>query len=163
MNYDYLHETEEIVLKPAQPQSSRTLWTLLEEQGFTLFEDLFAFNRPKRDVLPWQSDEIASVDIYLQDEPVYDPKGHWDKLVLQYLLATQPRSGISVFVERTSQIAEKLGLTMTYRGKAITTRELEECLNSAADELSSAVGEPGGEYMAILIESTYPRTAINRM
>lgn len=157
-DYDYLHEAEDVVLRSENDRPCGALWKLLRAQGFTLHEDVFSFDRPTNPPLPiWQSDAFVEVDICNNETELHDPEDKWNKILLTYLLATQPRSGIPVFSRKASDISASLALPMTLRGKVVGAEELEECLNRFADELAVQVGEPGSEDVAIVIRSTYPR------
>jgi hypothetical protein len=158
MDFDYLHEVEDVILQSETKRPCAPLWKLLKAQGFTLYEDVFSLDRPKKPKFPiWQSEAFVDVEILNDETEVYDPEDEWNRVVLKYLLATQPRAGIPVFVKEASGISTHLGLPMMFRGKFVTVEELEKQLNTNADELTAQLGEPGSEDVAIVIESTYPR------
>lgn len=100
---------------------------------------------------------LVAVYIFNDEVEVYEPEVQWNKLVLKYLLATQPRAGILLFSTHVTEISKRLNIPMTFRGKLVTHEELERSLNSIADELTAEIGEPGSQDVAIVIESTYPR------
>ena len=157
MDFEYLHEVEDVILQSETKRPCAPLWNLLKAQGFTLYEDVFSLGRPKKPKFPiWQSEAFVDVEI-LNDETEYEPEDEWNKVVLKYLLATQPRAGITVFVKQASEISAHLGLPMMFRGKFVTVEELEKHLNTHADELTAQLGEPGSGDVAIVIESSYPR------
>lgn len=161
MDYGFLHEAEDVVLRSENERSCAALWNLLQTQGFTLHGDVFSFDRPTKPPLPiWQSETFVEVDILNNETEVYDPEDKWNKIVLKYLLATQPRSSILVFSRKVTEVSASLALPMTMRGKVVGAEELEECLNRFADELAVQVGEPGSEDVAIVIQSTYPRRKV---
>lgn len=158
MEFDYLHEVEDVVLTSYAKRPCAALWNLFSEQGFTLYEDVFSLDRPRKPKLPlWQSEAFVDVDIFSDENPIYEPDEEWNKVVLKYLLATQPRSGIAIFSKHASEISARLDIPMTFKGKVVTSEELEKQLNNFADELTAQVGEPGSEDVAIVIQSTYPR------
>lgn len=158
MDYDFLHEAEDVVLQAEQERPCEELWTLFLEQGFTLYDDVFGLAHPKKPKLPlWQSEEFVSVSIYNGDREIYDSDDRWTKVVLSYMLATQPRSGIEVFAKHVAIIAERLKIPPTYRGQTINEDELKRLLHHCADELTEHLSEPGSKEVSIFIHSTYPR------
>jgi hypothetical protein len=158
MDFDYLHEAEDVVLQSDTYRPCTPLWTMFTERGFTLYQDVFALDRPKKPRIPvWQSETIVSVHVFSDDKEIYEPEDQWNRVVLTYLLATQPRIGIPVFARQASEISAHLGLPMMFRGKIVALEELEKHLNRFADELTARLGEPGSEDVAILIQLTYPR------
>jgi len=158
MEFDYLHEVEDVVLHAENKRPCAELWKMFKAQGFTLYEDVFSLDRPKKPKSPiWQSETFVDVDVFNDKTPVYEPEEEWNKVVLKYLLATQPRAGIAVFARQASEISAHLGLPMMLRGNLVTREGLEKQLNTFADELTVQLGEPGSEDVAIVIQSTYPR------
>jgi hypothetical protein len=158
MDFEYLHEVEDVLLTSNTKRSCAVLWTLFREQGFTLYEDVFSLDRPKKPKLPlWQSEAFVDVDIFNDETPIYEPEKEWNRIVLKYLLATQPRFGIAVFSKNAAEISARLSIPMIFRGKLVIRDELEKHLNIIADELTAQLGEPGSEDVAIVIQSTYPR------
>ena len=110
MDYDYLHEVEEVILLSDTKRPCDTLWSLFESQGFTLHDDVFSFDRPMTPPpSPWQAITLIAVHIFDDEIEIYDSDGQWNKVVLKYLLATQPRSGIATFSKQASSISVNLG------------------------------------------------------
>jgi len=158
MEFDYLHESEELVLRTQAKQPCALLWQVLAEQGFTLHEDVFSLDRPKKPPIPvWQTDSFVSVDILDDGTEVFEREDQWNKVVLKYLLASQPRSGIPIFVRAAFALSNCLSIPVLFKGNLITMNDLERRLTEFADELRDRLGEPGTESVAIFIESTYPR------
>ena len=156
MDYNWLHEAEEVSLVSQSPRHFPEVGSILLNLGYTLHEDVFSLDRPGP-IPPWQSESYVEVYILSGQSEVYEPSDTWDTITLAYLLATQPRSGIAVFVSSVSRISELLGLAMRYRGTIVSAEQLTDALNNCADELQLSLGEPGEELVAIFIASTYPR------
>lgn len=158
MKFNYLHESEDVQLVSEQLRPSSELWELFVRYGFTLHGEVFSFDRPKKTkISPWQSKTIVAVYIFQADQDVYDSDEQWNRITLRYLLATLPRELISVFVEKAEIISRKLNLPLLYQGRTVLPNDLSSIFNSLADELSQNIASPGGEDLAIVIESTYPR------
>lgn len=158
MTFDDLHEAEDVTFASDKKQACLSLWKILKTSGFTLHEDVFSLDRPKKPPLPiWQSESFVEVSILNDNEEVYESSGEWNKLVLRYLLATQPRQGIPTFAKTAATLSERLGIPMVFHGKPVTIEELEANLNRFAGEVTANLGEPGSEEVAILIRATYPR------
>jgi hypothetical protein len=157
--YEFLHECEEVIILSYVNIECKYLWPVLKDQGFTLHGDVFSFDRPNIGRPIWQAESYCDVHIYEGEKDIYykSKYSHFNKIVLKYLLATQPRKGILVFSECAERLSKTLGLAMTFRGSIISREELTSTLQRFADELAAALGEPGSEEVAIFIESTYPR------
>ena len=159
MKYDYLHEYEDVFFRPASPSPCAKLWTLLKSAKCTLNDESFTFDRESRPKLPeWQSETIFSVHIYSDGTEVFDANEEWDLLKCRYLLATQPARYIVVFVDKIEAFSRALGLPIIYKGDEVTIESLKSTLMKIADQLTIDIAEPGSEDLAIVIESTYPRS-----
>jgi len=149
MKYDFLHEAEEVNLVSDAPRQCSVIHSILEQQGYTLHEDVYSLER--RGPIPlWQSESFVHVDILSGTSEVYQPWETWDTAKLVYLLATLPSDGINTFVTSVSKVSQLLGIPITYRGRVVSAKQLEQALLDCADELRVNVGEPGTESVAIL-------------
>ena len=157
MDYDFLHEAEDVYLVSDVPRRCSVIHSILAQLGYTLHEDVYSLERPGPTPL-WQSESFVHVDILSGPSEVYQPWETWDTVKLVYLLATLPSDGITTFVASVSQVSRLLEIPMTYAGKVVSAIQLEQALLRCADELRVNVGEPGAESVAIFIESTYPRS-----
>jgi len=157
MDYDFLHEAEEVYLVSDVPRRCSIIHSILVQLGYTLHEDVYSLDRQGH-LPPWQSEAFVDVYVMVGESEVFEPSEAWDTVKLVYLLATLPSDGITTFVASVSQVSHLLRLPMTYRGKVVTALELEQALVGCADELRRNVGEPGTESVAIYVESTYPRS-----
>jgi len=157
MNYDFLHEAEEVYLVSESPRQCSIIHSIPEQLGYTLHENVYSLERPEP-IPPWQSESFVLVDILSGASEVYQPWETWDTIKLVCLLATLPGDAITRFVASVSHVSCLLEIPMTHAGKVVTALKLEQALVDCADELRRNVGEPGTESVAIYIESTYPRS-----
>lgn len=158
MNFDDLHEVEEVILQAGSYRACKTLWPLLLELGYTLRDDIFSINRAKKPPTPiWQTKTLVSVYIHFDDSEVYSLEDRWNSISLKYLLATQPRTGISMFTKHAADLAGRLSIPLVYKGNEVTQDRLNALFEAIADEVTEQIAEPGSEDLAIVIESTYPR------
>src|SRR5215471_413268 len=128
MDYDFLHEAEDVYLVSDVPRRCSVIHSILVQLGYTLHEDVYSLERPGPTPL-WQSESFVHVDILSGPSEVYQPWEAWDTVKLVYLLATLPSDGITRFVASVSQVSHLLRLPMTYRGEVVTALELEQALN----------------------------------
>ena len=158
MQYDYLHEYEDVFFRPVTPQPCSKLWAFLKSLKCTLNDESFSFDRDTKSKLPgWQSETIFAVHVYSNGKEVFDADEEWDLLKCRYLLATQPSEYIDVFVYKIDALSSKLDLLPIYKDSEVNTHSLKVCLIEIANRLSIDIAEPGSEDLAIVIESTYPR------
>jgi hypothetical protein len=162
-DYDFLHESELVVLQVPQPRRCAALWAILTELGYTLREDVFSFDR-RENAPPWQSEAVVELDVLLSgvellltDNEARQPDQFFDTVRAEYLLATLPREHIPVFAEQVALLGARLEIPLRHQRRIISRQELEAQFDAYADELTAALGEPGSEGVAIYIESTYPR------
>jgi hypothetical protein len=156
MAYEYLHEAEDVWLVSAALRWCAELWPILKDIGLSLDDDVFALDRAGKIPL-WQSRSIASVYILRSGKEVSDEHAQWDRLKLRYLMATLPVDTLMTFVETASEVADRLRLSMHFRGEAVTKEQLRAKLEDCVSELRQHVGEPGSTEVAATIEITYPR------
>lgn len=99
-----------------------------------------------------------SVDVYLDDNKIDSSENsRWNKLEVSYLLASLPKSHISVFCGYLSKMSHFLDLKIFYKNEETNPSTIEEIFFRFAVELVESYGEPGSETLAIFIQDTYPR------
>ena len=154
--HEYLHEAEDVWLVSAALRWCAELWPVLKDVGLSLDDDVFALDRTGK-IPIWQSRSIASVYILRGDKEVYDEHAQWDRLKARYLMATLPVDTLPTFVDTASEVADRLRLSMHFRGEVVTKEQLRAKLGACVSELRQQVGEPGTKGVAAAIEITYPR------
>jgi hypothetical protein len=163
-DYEYFHEKETVELKSQTRLSRKSLHEFLISSGFKSEDDFYYIDRIDK-AEPWQAVSFMSVDVFLDDEPVYETEediketggGTWDRLDTSYLLASLPQSYISEFCDKVFLLADKFELKVYHRNIEADKSKLAETFYSYAKELSENYSEPGSEDLGILIQDTYPR------
>ena len=154
--YEYLHEVEDVWIVSEISKSCAELWSLLEDLGISLDEDVFTIDRFGK--LPlWQSRSVVVVRVLEGEQEVYEKDARWNRLNMRYLLATLPANAVNFFVEKVAAVADKIGLPMLYRDRIVSKVDLRKELELCIEELRSIIGEPGSKEVAAAIERTYPR------
>jgi len=158
-----LHEAEIIRLISAHEQCLCDLHLYLVRLGF-LYEDDFYILERKDSVMPWQTEEIMTIDIYYQGFHLYESEEEiignqdqkWDELKVEYLLATLPENCMKILFSQLKLICAQFGLSVHYESNAVTLNDLEELFKRFSDELEvSYGGRAGSENLAMLIEQQY--------
>lgn len=157
MDYSHFHERKDVWLYSSKKPCSQ-LWRLLNEKGFKRKDEIYSFDRPKNENIEiWESDTIVGVDVFNDDKAVYYGDRSWTKINFYYLLATLPRNYIHTFCRIVESVSESLELPIYYDEQIISFQELENKLQTCADESANTIGEPGSKTAAMLIEMSYPR------
>lgn len=156
------HEREEVVLAADMPIDRLQLDRLLKRRGFRLEDDFYHLQRSPR-CPPWQSTTLLSLNLLrggasiheTEDDLTDQPGTKWDQLQVGYLLATLPRECIEMAVGEIAAVAEEFNLAICLEGENVAAGHLLKHWNAIADHLSQEFGEPGSEWLAILIEQQY--------
>lgn len=158
MNYDYLHEVEFVELFNSQGIPRSVLLPVFQKLGFKRNDDIVSLEREGK-VPPWQAQTLVGVKILCNDEEVYGfGDDDWDLLRLEYMLASLPFDLATTFIDVVFQVSKSLESPLVDQGKEINTEKLMTKLTQARDELLLETGgDPGSEFLQILIQSTYPR------
>lgn len=159
MDYSYLHEVEAIEFRAKKPRPRSELLGVFLSQGFNLHDDLVSLDRTGK-VPPWQHSSIVEVEVQLHGNEVFGfEDGDWDKVILKYLFASLPITCAKAFIRVVNLTGEKLGIIPVYKGNEFDQDFLEGEFKRVQEDLISETGEePGSEGLAILIQSTYPRS-----
>jgi hypothetical protein len=121
--------------------------------GFNLHYDVYAFAASHAE--PWQSDQIADVDLYFDGAEV-DAQDDFDQVVMRYLLASRPSSDIDLFLDLVEKVSSEFGGTLEYAGREMTKSDVRGEFVSCVDSLLKEWGEePGAESLAMMIEENY--------
>ncbi|MEZ6140755.1 MAG: hypothetical protein R3B84_09310 [Zavarzinella sp.] len=158
MNYEYLHELEEVELCVSDARPISELLPIFRKLGFTFHDDVVSLDRPVR-VLPWQHSSVVEIEILFNGKEVFGfDEGKWDTIRLKYLFATLPYELADMFVETAIAVGKELCLPLRHAGVTIDETSLRQRFSIIRMELFDNTGEePGSEGLAILIQSTYPR------
>lgn len=151
-----MHEEETVTFRVDRARPCRSLWQTLRRLGFTLEEDVFVYHRREKSVPPWQHDVYVEIDILRGGEEVFDEDGSWDTVSAVYLLARLPEAGMTVFVEKTAELATELRVPLEHRRRNLTPEELFASLRAYAAQLTASIGAPGSEAVAIYIRIVVP-------
>ena len=159
MDFKYLHEVEFVEIHSITKRPVSRLLPIFRGLGFILHDDVVSLDRKER-IPPWQHTSIIEVEVLCDKEEVFGfREGDWDALYLEYHFATLPFELAERFIEIVFQLSVKLETTVMYQGVNVIASELKRQFSLIHDELYSETGEePGSEGLAILIQSTYPRS-----
>lgn len=159
MNFKHLHEVEFVEMHSNTKRPVSELLPIFRSLGFSLHDDVVSLDRKGR-IPPWQARSIIDVEVLCGKEEVFGfGEGEWDDLRFSYLFASLPFELAERFIEIVFQLSDKLEMSVTYHGGEVIASELKSEFSLRKDELFSETGEePGSEALAILIQSTYPRS-----
>ena len=149
----------DVVLTAAAPQPIRELAASLRPAGFRIEEDAVLVLPRTDTVNDWESDAIATIDLFLGEEELLDladQNDRWDRLQIGFALGTTPSRLIEPFGNACEAVAEATGLVPTIAGQPIVPSQIAAWVRSEAARATTAIGvEPGTEAFALLIELTY--------
>lgn len=158
MEYDYLHEVEQVELRSPNSRSLSELPTTFKQLGFTIHDDVLCLDRIGK-VPPWQHCSIAEVEVQRNGEEVFGfDEGDWDLIRLKYFFATVPYELAERFIAAALAISRNLLLPVRYDSSEVDEAFLRQQFAKVRADLLAETGEDAGsEGLAILIQSRYPR------
>lgn len=158
---DYFEEIK-IYLVSKSLRSRKVLHKTLKNMGYISEDDFYYFNRCDS-VMPWQAEELLTLDIRLGDESKYETEKDiedgvstdWNTIVVSYLLATLPEENISLLIEKINELMITLNLSLFFDGAETNLILFSEKLAEIAKKLAESYAPTGSEELALLIEENY--------
>lgn len=158
---DYFEEIKAYLISD-KVRPRKELHKLLKDIGYIPEDDFYILER-NDEVMPWQTEELLTLDIKLGDAYKYETEediedgrsSYWNEMEVSYLMATMPRENLCEFVDRVDELVNKLSLKLVFDGSEMNISSFKTTLEKIADELADKYAPAGSEELALLIEDDY--------
>jgi hypothetical protein len=148
-----LHESKSVSLHLPRIWSAGEGNIIFKKLGATLFYDVYSFEAEAFD--EWQSETLAGVQQYLVSVES-DAFDNFDKIELEYLLASRPSSDIDKFLSLVAQLKKEFDGRVYYNGVESSLDEIRSDFVACVDYLMKEwAEEPGSRGLAIMIHENY--------
>jgi hypothetical protein len=147
-------EVVAVEFRCAEPRGLRASARTLRKLGAKRSGDVVYLPRADS-VERWQSDAVAHVSFHLKGAEQFLDDEAWEKLVLEYPVASLPAEHAEAFVDFVQRVGAAFDLAPTLDGRPLDPGALQRALTAAIAELRQRDLEPGSKELRIAIEAQY--------